>query len=66
VTYHDLEANSIMGNDIPLKSDQKGVRYGVHYVPFQNAIATVWYDDVKIISTNKNNDKIRVQLDVFF
>lgn len=66
VTYHDLEANAIMGNDIPLKSDQKGVRYGVHYVPFQNAIATVWYDDVKIISTNKNNDKIRVQLDVFF
>jgi hypothetical protein len=66
VTYHDLEANSLMGNDIPLKSDQKGVRYGIHYVPFKNSIVTAWYDDVKVISTNKNNDKIRVQLDVFF
>lgn len=66
VTYHDLEANSIMGNDIPLKADQKGVRYGVHFVPVKNTIVTVWYDDAKVISTGADKDKFRAQLDVLF
>lgn len=66
VTYHNLESNAIMGNDIPLKADQKGIRYGVHYVPTKNTLATVWFDDVKVISSAKHNNKFRAQFDIFF
>jgi hypothetical protein len=66
ITYHNLESNSIMGNNVPLDSNQKGIRYGIHYVPTKNVITTLWYDNVKEISTNKNNNKIRAQLQVLF
>lgn len=66
IAYHKLENNSIMGNDLPLEANQKGVRYGFHYVPWMSSILTVWYDDVKTISTNTNVAKFRTQLDFFF
>ena len=64
--YHDLEANSIIGNDINFTADQKGMRYGIHYVPWNNSLLHVWYDDVKVSSTNTTKDKFRAQMDFFY
>jgi len=66
VTYHKLEANSIMGNDIPLYADYKGVRYGFHYAPWESTLLTVFYDNAKAISTNVKENFFRAQLDIFF
>ncbi len=66
VTYHNLETNSIIGNDIPLAANQKGIRYGFHYVPCMSSMLTIWYDDVKELSTNTKEDKFRAQIDFFF
>ena len=64
--YHNLETNSIIGNDINLTADQKGIRYGIDYVPWNNSLLKVWYDDVKELSTNTKVDKFRAQMDFFF
>jgi len=64
--YHKFEANSIIGNDIPLVADQKGIRYGFQYVPWMSSILKVWYDNAKYLGTNTKADKFRTQLDFFF
>lgn len=66
LTYHDLEADSIMGNDIPLDSDTKGLRLGFHYVPINNVQIWCFYDNAKVISTDEDEDFFRIQVDFFF
>ncbi|MBP2652804.1 MAG: S-layer y domain protein [Firmicutes bacterium] len=66
VTYHNLEANSIMSNDIPLLADRKGIKYGVHYAPWNSSLLTLWYDNAKYISTGASQNFYRAQLDFFF
>lgn len=66
VQYHYLEANSIMGNDIPLSSDVEGIRLGLHYAPFPGVLLWTFYDFAESITTGEEDNFFRVQLDFFF
>jgi len=72
VTYHNLEDSSIIGNDIPLAANRKGVRYGFHYAPWDSTLLTVFYDNAKYIiaegsaKAGDSQNFFRAQLDIFF
>ncbi|SDE96804.1 hypothetical protein [Sporomusa acidovorans] len=65
-TYHKLEANSIIGNDIPMLADYKGVRVGTHYVIWKGSLLEVFYDKQKTVKTNAKADMFMAKLDFFF
>jgi len=79
VTYHDLEKNSIMYNDLRYYQNMKGVRLGFHYAPWNSTLLTVWYDMQKYINkgtaiqngsmnvaAGEKDNFFRAQLDFFF
>jgi hypothetical protein len=66
IQYHYLEADSIMGNDIPLESDIEGIRLGLHYAPFAGVLLWTFYDFAESITTGEEDNFFRVQLDFFF
>jgi hypothetical protein len=66
VQYHYLEANSIMGNDLPLESDLEGIRIGLHFAPLKNVLFWAFYDFAEYISTGEEQNFFRMQLDFFF
>lgn len=79
VTYHNLEGNSIMYNDLRYYNNMKGIRVGAHYAPWDSSLLTVWYDMQKYINAGNSqptggvavaagerDNFFRAQLDFFF
>ncbi|WP_005038265.1 hypothetical protein [Holophaga foetida] len=50
--YHNLQANSIMYNDLRYYKNMKGVRFGAHYTPMDSVLITAWYDVAKYIESD--------------
>ena len=47
-------------------ADQKGIEFGVEFVPVENVLATLKYFDGKDISTDKDASKFFGQLELQF
>ncbi len=79
ITYHNLESQSIMYNDLRYYPNMKGVRIGAHYAPWDSTLLTVWYDMQKYIddgtsqpygaksaTAGERDNFFRMQFDFFF